>query len=136
MMNPEPDSRPEPASPPPAREGKRGLYRVGALVVVLLLGVYAIRLTGLFLETQRAAIAEAQLEAEVEALGAEVRSLETAAAFATTDAYVEHWAREERHWTREGDEAILVDRVTPEPTAEDEGEGLVDRLRRWTGGAR
>lgn len=131
-IEPEPSPTPTPGEPGP----RPGLLRVAVLLTVLLVSIYAVRLTGLFLETQRAALAESQLDAEVQALGQEVESLETAAAFATTDAYVEQWAREERHWTRDGDRAILVERVTPEPTPVDEGEGIVDRLRRWTGGER
>jgi cell division protein FtsB len=118
-----------------ARSGpQRALPRLLGVVLLALLGLYGARVAGLLVTLQRAAIAEAGLSDEVDALRNEVTGLETAAADAQSDGFVERWAREERTMSRAGDRTILVVETEPEtevPAAPNEG--LLRRLRRLFG---
>jgi cell division protein FtsB len=118
------------ADAPPATGPQRALPRLLGVVLLALLGLYGARVAGLVVTLQRAAIAEAGLSDEVDALRTEVAGLETAAADAQSDAFVERWAREERTMSRSGDRTIVVVETEPEtavPTAPNEG--LLRRLR-------
>jgi cell division protein FtsB len=117
----------------------KSLARIAAVVVLSLALVYAVQLAGLVMANQRAARAEAQLKAEVEALAASVAAIETSTAQTAGDDYVERWAREERKWVRPGDRPVAPVVATPAPTPiapspAPDGGGPIERLMRWLGG--
>jgi len=119
--------------------GRRGARRIAGIVAAVLVAVVGFKLVGLYDATRRAASTEAQLSAEIDALGTEIAGLRTQEAVVGTDAYVERWAREERGWIREGDHPFAVAVVTAAPTATaaatPSADGPLDRLGRWLLGA-
>ena len=123
----------------PAQEGAstglpRALTRLVGVVLLTLLGLYVARVAGLVVTLQRAAIAEAGLAEEVDALRTEVASLETAAVEAGSDAYVERWAREERTMSRPGDRTIeVVETQADTPPADEPADSWLRRLRQLFG---
>ena len=122
------------AAAAPATGPQRALPRLLGVVLLALLGLYGARVAGLVVTLQRAAIAEAGLSDEVDALRNEVAGLETAAADAQSDGFVERWAREERTMSRSGDRTILVVETEPESAAPaTPNAGLLRRLRRLFG---
>jgi hypothetical protein len=117
---------------------RKGVVRVAAVVVLTLALAYLVGLTRLLLAAQRAAEAEARMGADVAALETTVAALETRAATDGSDAAVERWAREERHWTRDGDRPIAplpaaTATATPDGSP-DAPAGPLDRLMRWLRG--
>jgi len=97
----------------PVAHGK-AWSRVGAVILVTVAAVYAVKLTGLALATRRAAQTAAGLATEVAAMQSEVTALQTAEAGADAPPAVEGWARE-RGWTRPGDQPIAPVTAAPSP---------------------
>ena len=95
----------------------RGWSRIGKIVVLTLVCIYAAKLSGLALETHRATQAAEGMAGEVQRLDLEVRAPETAAAKAGTDAQVEEWARNNGDLARPGDQVVIPVAATPTPAA-------------------
>lgn len=117
---------------------KRPYVRIGAVVVLTVSMVYLAKLGGLSMATHRAREVEQDLSTDVAELQSSVDALGTSVHDAESDSQVEHWAREDRKWVREGDQAIVPvpatsasGAATPTPSSED---GAWERFRRWLGG--
>jgi cell division protein FtsB len=100
---------------------KLPIRQLGIHLVTLVLGLLTLSL--LFNFTQQviqSAALEAQratLEARVNTLEAENLHMQGVVAYAESDAYVEHTARERLGFAREGDIVLLPQYVTPTPAA-------------------
>jgi hypothetical protein len=116
---------------------RQALARILGVVVVTLAAVYALRLAGLAIATREARQAEAALAAEVASQATQVAAIEAATHHAGSDAGVERWAREVKHWARPGDRVLAPVAASPSPrppppTPADDTP--LERLWRWLGG--
>lgn len=119
---------------------KKGWARVGAVVILTLALIYVVRLTGLMLTARQAAQVESGLAAEVSTLHQEIHALATLSTTAGSPAYVEQWARDNRHLIKPGDHPVepVAGGSTSGPGAPagkaPAGEGWWERFTRWLGG--
>jgi cell division protein FtsB len=113
---------------------RRGLARIGAVVVLTLATVYVFQLAGLAWATRQARRSEAQLRAEVAQEATQIAALEAAARDAGSEAFVERYARDTLKMARPGDQVLVPVTAappagpTPTPPPPD---GPLEQLWRW-----
>ncbi|MEI7772153.1 MAG: septum formation initiator family protein, partial [Chloroflexales bacterium] len=97
-----------------ARSGGRGLISIGLGAVMLaLIGLLIANFVGQVMQSARLEASRVALQAEVERLRAEQRTLQGAVAYAESDVNVERIAREQLGYAHDGDTVILPQVVVP-----------------------
>jgi len=120
------------------RGGRRGTLKVGVVVALTLLAVFAMRMASGGVALRRAGRDESRLATSVAAEQTEVGLIQEAVVTAESDAYVEEWARESRELAQPGDRVVVP--VPEEATTQDSSPGESPegdwwtRFRRWIRG--
>jgi cell division protein FtsB len=99
-----------------ARSGGRGLLSLGlGALMVALIGLLLANFVGQIMQSARLEASRLALQAEVDQLRAEQRTLKGAVDYAESDVNVERIAREQLGYARDGDTVILPQIAAPTP---------------------